>query len=131
MAQAAKTPEDPALDALPAAKIAAFASVLRANGFAVGLAESRDALAVLASPAGRRPSLLKPALRALFSATREDWRRFDELFDAFWRGTGMRRVQPLGGVGSANPARRKPLPSGFALEAPHGSKESGARDDEA
>src|SRR5208283_4471165 len=74
MARAAKIPKDPALDALSAAKIAAFASVLRANGFAVGLAESRDALAVVASPAGRRPALLKPALRALFSATREEWR---------------------------------------------------------
>jgi uncharacterized protein len=131
MAQAAKTPQDPALDAQSAAKIAAFASVLRANGFAVGLAESRDALAVLASPAGRRPTLLKPALRALFSATREDWRRFDELFDAFWRGTGMRRIQPLHGAGSPSPAQRKSLPSGFAPEAPHGSRESGARDDQA
>ncbi len=131
MAQAAKILKDPALDAPSAAKIAAFAGVLRANGFAVGLAESRDALAVVASPAGRRPALLKPALRALFSATREDWRRFDELFDAFWRGTGLRRVQPLGGAGSPSPARRKPLPSSFAPEAPHGAKESGARDDEA
>src|SRR5271165_1830952 len=126
-----KTPEDPALVARSAAKIAGFASVLRANGFAVGLAESRDALAVVASPAGRRPALLKPALRALFSATREDWRCFDELFDAFWRGTGMRRIQPLAGSGDPNPARRKPLPSSFAPEAPQGSKESGARDDEA
>ena len=131
MAQAAKSPEDPALDARSAAKIAGFAGVLRANGFAVGLAETRDALAVVASPAGRRPALLKPALRALFSATREDWRRFDELFDAFWRGTGMRRIQPLAGAGGPNPARRKPLPSSFAPEAPKDSKESGARDDEA
>jgi uncharacterized protein with von Willebrand factor type A (vWA) domain len=131
MAQAGKIPQAPAIDAQSAAKIAAFASVLRANGFAVGLAESRDSLVVLASPAGRRPSLLKPALRALFSATREDWRRFDELFDAFWRGTGMRRIQPLRGAGAASPAQRKSLASGFAPEAPHGGKESGARDDEA
>src|SRR5580658_766524 len=82
-----------------AAKIVAFAKLLRANGFAVGLAETRDALVVLASPAGRRPASLKPALRALFSATHEDWRRFDDLFDAFWRGVGMRRIQPLHGAG--------------------------------
>ncbi len=47
--------QDPATAERSAARIAAFANVLRANGFAVGLAESRDALAVLASPAGRRP----------------------------------------------------------------------------
>src|SRR5260370_895336 len=87
MAGAAKTLQDPALDAQSAAKMTAFANVLRANGFAVGLAESRDALVVLASPAGRRPALLKSALRALFSATREDWRSFDELFGACGRGS--------------------------------------------
>lgn len=121
----------PALDGGAAAKIAGFANVLRTNGFAVGLTESGDALAVLASPAGRRPALLKPALRTLFCATREEWRRFDDLFDAFWRGKGMRRVQPLRGADTASVARRKTLPSAFAPEAPHGGKESGARDNEA
>ena len=118
------------LDVRSAAKIAAFANVLRANGFAVGLAESRDALAVLASPAGRKADLLKPALRALFSATREDWRRFDDLFDAFWRGVGMRRIQPLRGAGAASPAQRKPLPSGFSPEPQPAPNDRGARDDE-
>ena len=123
--------QDPAAER-SAARIAAFANLLRANGFAVGLAESRDALAVLASPAGRRPTHLKPALRALFSATREDWRRFDELFDAFWRGKDMRRIQPLRGAGDPGAARRKSLPSGLSPDLPQdGAKEGGARDDEA
>jgi len=129
MAQAGKTLHDPALGAQSAARIAAFANVLRANGFAIGLAESRDALAVLASPAGRRSNLLKPALRALFSATREDWRRFDELFEACWRGKGVRKVQPLRGA-AASAGQPRPLPSSFPPEAPPGAKESGARDDE-
>ncbi len=119
------------LDRAPAAKVAAFAALARDNGFAVGLAESRDALAVLASPAGRRPALLRASLRALFCARREDWLRFDALFDAFWLNVGMRRVQPLAGAPGANTARRKPLPSGFAPEAPPAPNESGARDDEA
>ena len=46
------------------ARIAAFAGLLRQNGFLVGLAESRDALAVLASPVASRAATLKPALRA-------------------------------------------------------------------
>jgi len=79
-------------------RLAGFARTLRDNGFRVGLAETRDALAVLASPAALRPSAFKPALRSLFCATRSDWERFDEMFDAYWRGHGMRSVQKLSGA---------------------------------
>src|ERR1700675_2581903 len=74
-------------------RLARFASTLRDNGYRVGLAETRDALRVLASPAALRPTSLKPALRALFCATHSDWERFDEIFDAFWRGRDMRQRQ--------------------------------------
>ena len=59
-------------------------------------------------PRRSRPSSLKPALRALFCATHSDWERFDEIFDAFWRGRHMRQRQVLTGApgGSAPPARR-------------------------
>jgi len=79
-------------------RLAGFARTLRDNGFKVGLAETTDALAVLASPAALRPSSLKPAFRALFCATHSDWERFDEIFDAFWQGRGMRRRQTLTGT---------------------------------
>jgi uncharacterized protein with von Willebrand factor type A (vWA) domain len=82
-------------------RLAGFARTLRDNGFRVGLAETRDALQVLASPAALRPTSLKPALRALFCATHSDWERFDEIFDAFWQGHGMRQRQILAGVPSA------------------------------
>jgi len=65
-------------------RLAAFAHTLRDNGFKVGLAETRDALSVLASPAATRPTSFKPALRALFCATHSDWEKFDEIFEAFW-----------------------------------------------
>ena len=76
-------------------RLSGFARTLRDNGFKVGLSETRDALAVLASPAATRPSLLKPALRALFAGTRSDWERFDEIFDGYWSGRGIRRTQVL------------------------------------
>jgi uncharacterized protein with von Willebrand factor type A (vWA) domain len=79
-------------------RLAGFARTLRDNGFAVGLAETRDALSVLASPAATRPSQLKPALRSLFCATHSDWQRFDEIFDAYWLGRGVRRVRQVSGV---------------------------------
>jgi uncharacterized protein len=78
--------------------VAGFACTLRDNGFKVGLAETCDAVELMASPAAARPSSLKPALRALFCATRSDWERFDEVFEAYWRGRDMRRVQVLNGT---------------------------------
>ena len=57
--------------------------------------------------AATRPSSLKPALRALFCATHSDWEKFDEIFEAFWRGRGMRRAQTLGGSGSRAPRPRR------------------------
>src|SRR3984885_8191788 len=89
-------------------RLAGFARTLRDNGFRIGLAETRDALAILASPAALRPASLRPELRALFCATHSDWERFDEIFAAFWQGYGMRQRQTLSGspLQSRAPARR-------------------------
>jgi uncharacterized protein len=78
--------------------LAAFARTLRDNGFKIGLAETADALEILAAPLATRPSTLKPALRSLFCATHSDWERFDEIFDAFWQGRGVRRARMLAGM---------------------------------
>src|SRR5207302_1098217 len=40
----------------------------------------------------------EPALRSLFCATHSDWQRFDEIFDAFWRGRGVRQARTLAGT---------------------------------
>jgi uncharacterized protein with von Willebrand factor type A (vWA) domain len=87
--------------------LAGFARTLRDNGFKVGLAETADALAILALPLVERPSLLKPALRTLFCATHSDWERFDEIFDAYWLGRGIRQARTLSGAAlqSRAPAR--------------------------
>src|SRR5262245_18084832 len=79
-------------------KLAGFVRSLRDNGFALGLAETRDALAILTSPAGRRSASFRPALRSLCCATRADWERFDAVFDAYWSGRGMRRAQIVSGT---------------------------------
>jgi uncharacterized protein len=89
-------------------RLAGFSRTLRDNGFRVGVAETGDALEILVSPAAHNPSSLKPALRALFCATHSDWERFDEIFDAFWRGRDMRMRQVISGAPAASsvPARR-------------------------
>lgn len=78
-------------------QLAGFLRNLRDNGFTLGLGEARDALRILASPVAKRPSSLRPALKALCVATRGDWQRFDEIFDAYWLGRGMRRMTQLSG----------------------------------
>jgi uncharacterized protein with von Willebrand factor type A (vWA) domain len=90
-------------------KLAGFVRTLRDNGYTVGLAETRDALHILASPAARRPTSLRPALRALFSADRSDWERFDEIFAAYWMGHGVRSMRASSNVsGTGQGAARHP-----------------------
>ena len=76
-------------------------------------ASPRPATRWRSSPRRRRRARrsLQPAFRALFSATRSDWQRFDEIFDAFWRGRGVRRMRRSSGIaerraGATPPARR-------------------------
>jgi uncharacterized protein len=101
-------------------RVAGFAHALRDNGFTVGLAETRDALSVLASPAAARASSLKPALRALFCATHSDWDKFDEIFEAYWRGRGMRNATTLSGTSSDSKASIKHIADANISQGPSG-----------
>lgn len=87
-----------------AQRLSGFMRTLRDNAFAVGLKESQDAAAVLASSLVRRPATLRTALKSLVCARRSDWLKFDEVFDAFWLGRGVRRVVPL--ASHANAVKR-------------------------
>jgi len=107
--------------ALARRRLAGFARTLRDNGFKVGLAETRDALSILASPLAARPSWFKPALRSLFCATHSDWERFDEIFEAYWRGRGMRSVQTLGGTPAESRASLRRLAQASAAQASAGA----------
>ena len=98
-------------------RLAGFARTLRDNGFRVGLAETRDALAVLASPVALRPSSLKAALRALFCATHSDWDKFDAIFEAFWRGRDMRSARALTGAAIGNKGAPRKVAEAGASEA--------------
>jgi len=88
-------------------RLTGFVRTLRDNGFKIGLAETGDALEMLAAPLAVRPSTLKPALRSLFCATHSDWERFDEIFEAYWQGRGIHQARTLAGsaLESRAPAR--------------------------
>jgi len=99
---------EPALGPATRRRLAGFVRTLRDNGFKVGLAETADALSILAQPLAARSSALKVALRALFCATHSDWERFGEIFDAYWQAHGVRQARMLAGTALADraPARR-------------------------
>ena len=101
-------------------RIAGFARTLRDNGFKVGLAETRDALAIIASPAAAKPSSLKPALRALFCANHSDWEKFGAIFEAFWRGRGLRSATTLSGTSGASKSSLKRIAQSNSSQGPAG-----------
>ena len=85
-----------------AQRIAGFVRNLRDNGFAIGLAEARDALRAAAQLDLSSPGPLRSALRPLLATRRDEAQRFDSLFNAYW----LRR-----GVKSATSASPSNLPS--------------------
>ena len=76
----------------------AFLRQLRLNGFTIGPAEAADALRLLAGADLSRAGDLRDSSKALLCCRREDWRRFDELFEAHWRGHGMKRAALVQGA---------------------------------
>src|ERR1700744_2518553 len=100
---------------LVSTKLAAFLRTLRDNGFAIGLAEGRDAAALMAEGYAAKPGLLRTALKHLFSARKTDWDKFDGLFDAFWLGKRVRsRSMTMGAAKAANNPSLKSLPDNQA-----------------
>ncbi|HEX3438890.1 MAG TPA: VWA domain-containing protein, partial [Pseudolabrys sp.] len=108
-------------------KLAAFAHTLRDNGFKVGLSETGDALAILSLPVAKRPSSLKPALRALFCATHSDWERFDDIFDGYWLGHGQRQARVLAGTATAGTAPLRRIAEAGHHQGQHGQPDHSER----
>jgi uncharacterized protein len=86
---------------LVAQKLSAFLKTLRDNGYAVGLAEGRDAAALMSSGYAAAPNLLRSAFKHLFSARKSDWEKFDGIFDAFWLGKRVRSRSIVSGAAKA------------------------------
>ncbi len=93
-------------------KLSGFVGLLRNNGFAVGLAETRDALQIIAQGHAARPSLLGAALKTLFCSRQSDWDTFDELFDAYWLQRGMKSATRIQGAPQKAPAGIQSLANG-------------------
>ncbi|MCA1452600.1 VWA domain-containing protein [Bradyrhizobium sp. BRP22] len=99
---------------LVSGRLAAFLRTLRDNGFRIGLAEGRDAAALMAEGYAARPGLLRSAFKHLFSARKSDWEKFDGLFDAFWLGKRVRsRSRTMASGQAANSPSLKTLQNGM------------------
>ena len=82
----------------PLVRLLGFTGMLRDNGFSIGLREQIDALAVARSSGILNLQRLRWDLRSLLCASREEWQRFDALFDAYWFAANRSlRLQSSGG----------------------------------
>jgi uncharacterized protein with von Willebrand factor type A (vWA) domain len=88
----------PAAPGSPVVALLGFTDMLRDNGFTLGLREQIDALSVARASGILNLERLRWGLRSLLCTTREEWQRFDPLFDAYWFAANRTlRTQAAGG----------------------------------
>ncbi|NVO23806.1 VWA domain-containing protein [Donghicola sp. B5-SW-15] len=73
-------------------RITGFMAHLRMNGLKLGPAETSDAMAVLGAVDATDTGQARLALKALIAPDADGWRKFDELFDAYWFNAGKTRT---------------------------------------
>ncbi len=86
-------------------RVAGFVAHLRLNDFAVGPGESMAALDLLGDIDGCDPRQVRFGFKSLLAGRKEEWERFDDLFEAYWHGRGRVRRRP------AAPSRNSRSPS--------------------
>ncbi len=119
-----------------ARRVIGFVRNLRDNGFAIGLAEARDALRAAASLDLSSPGPLRLALKPLLATRRDEAQRYDELFNAYWLRRGVKTAAAApGNLRSEQPAKRSPvqgnLPGQLAAFADRVSRDAGEETDAA
>jgi uncharacterized protein with von Willebrand factor type A (vWA) domain len=75
---------DAVFESRAAERLAGFAGFLRANGFAVGGADAVEVLRTAERVGVLDARVLRWSLQALLCGRSDEWRRFDELFDAWF-----------------------------------------------
>lgn len=83
-----------------------FVSLLRENGFVVGIREMLDAMEVLDVITWSEPRHLRAAWRAVLCSRQADWQRFDDLFDAWWLRLGLKSRARISGMSNRASKRR-------------------------
>jgi len=73
-----------------ARQLIGFVRLLRDNDLPLGLRESADCLRAARQVGLDDMQSLRLAFRALLCTSQADWKRFDQLFDLYWRGHGTK-----------------------------------------
>ncbi len=84
-----------ARDPGPAARVSGFIAHLRQNGMRLGVQEAETAMAALTCVSANDPDIACRALKAVCSGNAEDSRRFEQLFDSYWRDSGRVRQKVM------------------------------------
>ena len=92
---------------LPSERTAGFVAHLRRSGYRIGPGEAQAALAFL-SETPTEPTTARLGLRTLLAASREQWEGFDDLYDAYWFGRGLKRAMPANDMGQDSRELRPP-----------------------
>ena len=75
-------------------RVAGFVAHLRRNDFALGPGESAAALDLLDDLDPFDPREVRLGLKSLLAGRKDEWERFDDLFEAYWQGRGRIRRRP-------------------------------------
>ncbi|NNF97314.1 MAG: VWA domain-containing protein [Halobacteria archaeon] len=94
-----QTETSPILATTLQSRLVEFVRLARENGFCVGIAEEIDAQRVALFCGVMNATRLRWGLRSLLCSDQDDWERFDELFDAYWRPANVEsHYQPMAGA---------------------------------
>lgn len=83
----------PPLAASLQGRLVEFVQLARDNGFRAGVAEVLDAQQVARICDLTHAQRLRWGLRSLLSSDQNDWGRFDELFDAYWKPGSAQQIR--------------------------------------
>ena len=92
----------------PAARVGGFMAHLRLNGFQVGPGETELVLRLLAEGNAVDSKAARLGLKTLLTGDRQQWDRFDELFESYWFGRGVKIVSSTGGQATSRRDQRPP-----------------------
>ena len=112
--------EAPAIEAQAAARLTGFPGYLRANGFAVGGGDAVQVLNTAQRVGLLDPHILRWSLQALLCGRGDEWRRFDEMFDAWFLPPNQWQRSERRDAGGGNLSGGDPTPrrgSDDAIEA--------------
>ncbi len=122
--------EAEALSASIQARLVEFVRLARANGFQAGVKESIDAQRIARCCGVVEAQRLLWGLRSLLCSGQDDWERFAELFDAYWRPGNLQiRYQPMAGSPAHKPAGGKGPGGGEKPSADADQPQAGQGDD--